>query len=702
MEQKSSEEGQLLKNLNPAQAQAVQAVSGPTLIIAGPGSGKTRVITHRAAYLMLVRNVNPRSILAVTFTNKAAKEMQERIVSLNTEGAAAPTACTFHTYCARMLREHGTQIGLAKNYSIFDQQDQKVLIGEAIAQEGYDPKRYSSQNMAAAIAKAKNGLKTPADTLRDTDSYTDEVVARVYRRYEELLQRNNATDFDGLIYNATRLLEGSSHILDAYLDRYEHIMVDEFQDTNKAQYRLTTLLASRYRNICVVGDPNQSIYSWRNAGPENINNFQQDYPDARTVRLDQNYRSTPNIIEAAKTLIGEASEPRDSGLHTQNQPGSPVTKTRANSPQHEAQLIVHEIGRLEKEEGISPGDCAVLYRVKSQSKPIEEACTKNSLPYRMISGTSFYQRKEIKDAVAYLRVLHNSRDEMNLARIFNTPPRGIAERSIKKITDLAQRMETSLIEAMAAIAEANEQGYLCPARLKPAPAAATAQFQGTLKRLTALARTAAPSQVVRALIADTGLKTSENEDNLEMLAEIAELFDGAPPQEGLSALLEQAALMSQADLVSPQKGALNLMTLHQAKGLEFKAVFMPGMEEGLLPHYMAMQDQREMEEERRLCFVGVTRAMSKLYLSWAAQRRTHDGSLRRTRPSRFLDEIHGPEEVPQRAKITNVPSRGDAVIHPKYGNGRVKARQSSPNGAVLLIAFSKAGEHRIEISEPPD
>ena len=703
----------ILTGLNDAQTQAVTTSRGPLLVIAGPGSGKTRVIAHRAAYMVLADNVPPHAILAVTFTNKAAGEVRDRIHELTADGRGArsrPTASTFHSWAASVLRRHGETIGLPPAFSILDQQDQRTLVKQAIADAGYDDKRHTPAQAAEVISKAKTLLRSPGECLREAVDYAEEDLARIYQRYEELLRRNDATDFDGLLSGTYAVLTQNQQVLEQCQERHTHIMVDEFQDTNTVQYRLLSLMASQYRNIAAVGDPDQSIYGWRHAGPENISNFRSEYPEAPTVVLDVNYRSTPNILEAAEELINSSPHREKRRLTAVASPGRPVRKFKAKSPENEGRAIVREVQRLSTHHGIKPGECAVLYRVNSQAKNLEEACFKYSQPYRLLSGNRFYEKADVKDITAYLRLLVNPRDDLSLGRIINAPKRGIGKRSSEAIRDLALATESTLMEALRSVADAHEQGFLCPARLKPAAAAAAAALYRTLQDLTATARSASASDTVAATAEDTGMDLQTDADRLQQLVDTAAAFDDLEdeqPPAGLTALLERAALITPADELGPQDQALNLLTLHQAKGLEFEVVFIPGMEEGLLPHRKALTDPDAAEEEKRLCFVGITRAKRRLYLTWAAERQSHGGGPKKTKPSNYLDIIQG-DDTGQDYRPTrdlteqHTPRPGENAIHPAYGPGRITASRQGYRYTTLTVDFAQTGPRELEILQPPE
>ena len=439
----------LVAGLNPAQREAVETVDGPLLIVAGPGSGKTRVITHRIAYLVQVCGVSPFSILAMTFTNKAAREMKDRLVRLAGAHADALTVGTFHSFCARLLRREGDFIGLPRNYSIFDDDDQISAIKQCLEQADYDPKRYPPRAVLSAISRAKNVLQDSRAMAREADGYYfEEVCARVYGRYEELMARNNAVDFDDLLLRTVQLFREFPVVLQRYQQRYGYLMVDEFQDTNVAQYQLARQLSQGHQNFCVVGDPDQSIYSWRSADVRNILNFRADYPRAKLISLGQNYRSTGSILSAAKGLIESNGQRLDHELFTENPTGAPVQVDEAYDEDEEAGKVIGEIKRLTREEGFKLGDCAVMYRVNAQSRALEEACLQQGVKYRLVGGTRFYQRKEIRDLTAYLRLVFNQQDDMNLSRVVGVPPRGIGARSMQQLGDWASGRGMAMFDAM--------------------------------------------------------------------------------------------------------------------------------------------------------------------------------------------------------------------------------------------------------------
>ena len=461
---------EILEGLNPAQKEAVETIDGPLLIVAGPGSGKTRVITHRIAYLVRVCEVSPYRVAAVTFTNKAAREMKDRLQRLVGTRSDALTVSTFHAFCALLLRRDGSHAGLASNYTIFDADDQLALIKQAMELAEVDAKQSPPQAVRSVISRAKSVLKDSQGLAHTSGNYFEERCARVYHHYEELLARNNAVDFDDLLMRSVQLLQENQEVREKYQDRYHYLMVDEFQDTNVAQYRLARLLAEQRRNVCVVGDPDQSIYSWRSADIRNILSFQQDYPEAKVISLEQNYRSTGRILETAKHLISANGIRLDKDLFTDNTEGVPVEVHEAFDEAEEASYVIDEVARLVREDNILPGQCAVMYRVNAQSRALEEACLHRGMKYRLVGGVRFYQRREVKDLIAYLRLIYNPLDEVSLARVISVPPRGIGAKTLQDLSAWAQREAVPLFIAMQRIAESRRSGEPSPVNLTPASA----------------------------------------------------------------------------------------------------------------------------------------------------------------------------------------------------------------------------------------
>ena len=676
----------MLEGLNPPQREAVETIQGPLLIIAGPGSGKTRVITHRIAYLVRVCGVSPYRIAAVTFTNKAAREMRDRLQRLVGGSSNSLTVGTFHAFCALMLRRDGAPIGLDPHYSIYDSDDQLALIKRSMELAELDPKRHHPRSVQSVISKAKSLLMDSRGLAQQQENYFEEVCARVYHHYEELLSRNNAVDFDDLLMKAVQLLQESQEVRERYQQRYQYLMVDEFQDTNVAQYRLARLLTGEDQNICVVGDPDQSIYSWRNADIRNILSFQQDYPQAKTITLEQNYRSTGTILEAAKSLITANGMRLQKDLFTENEPGVPVTVHEAYDEQEEAEFVISQISQLVRENGHKPGDCAIMYRVNAQSRALEEACLHQGMQYRLVGGIRFYQRREVKDLMAYLHLLYNPQDEVNLTRVVNVPPRGIGAKSMQELVRWSQRENISLYTAMQRIAQARQQGEQCPAPLPNRAASSIANFCEIVQRLVEQSTQLPVVELIDRVLEDSGLRhhiqsgddqPEERWENIMELRETAREFNAERPPDGLATLLERLSLVADVDSYEDSENSITLITLHQAKGLEFPVVFIVGMEEGLLPHSRSMDSEAELEEERRLCYVGFTRAERRLYLL-RAFRRGFMGSSGPTMASRFLREM--PEHL--------IAAASRKVSSPA---GQVPAAQSSAASGNYSSRYGSSG-----------
>ncbi len=737
----------LLQGLNPAQQEAVEAVDGPLLIVAGPGSGKTRVITHRIAYLVQGHGVSPFSILAMTFTNKAAREMRERLGRLTGPHADALTVGTFHSFCARLLRREGEHLGLSGNYSIFDDDDQMSAIKQCLERADYDPKRHPPRAVLSRISKAKSVLQDSQAMARQASGdYFEEVCARVYRHYEELLSRNNAVDFDDLLLRTVQLFREFPAVLQRYQERYNYLMVDEFQDTNIAQYKLAQQLAQAHQNFCVVGDPDQSIYSWRSADVRNILNFKADYPRARVISLGQNYRSTATILNAAKGLIEANGQRLDHELFTENAAGLPVQVGEAYDEDQEAASVIAEIKRLTREEGFKLGDCAVMYRVNAQSRALEEACLQQGVKYRLVGGARFYHRREIRDLTAYLRLLFNQQDDLNLARVVSVPPRGIGAKSMQQLGDWASGYGVAMFDAMREIAAAHrldENGAKkpCPVPLPTRAASSIAKFAAVIDRLVGLSREVEVVKLIDLLLAESGLqkfiqegddRPEERWENVMAYRAIAQEFNAETPPDGLGSLLERTALVSQVDELEDAEDSITLITLHQAKGLEYPVVFMVGLEEGLLPHSRSMDSEEQTEEERRLCYVGMTRAQQRLYLLRAFRRGFRGGTGGPALASRFLREI--PEELLAPAALSAAPPRafaepeggrgrsiraaalasaaaappsgpslrvGDAVRHTAFGDGIVTACDVTASDVEVTVEFANAGVKRLLLSFAP-
>ncbi len=633
-----------LEGLNSAQLEAVRAVHGPVLIIAGPGSGKTRVIVHRIANLIAGEGVQPWNILAVTFTNKAAREMRDRLEALLGRRADALAAGTFHAQCARILRRDGQVIGIDPRFAIYDDTDQIGLIRGVLREMEIDEKRFSPRSFLSAISAAKSELIDVDRYAKRAAGVWHEKVASIYRRYQELLMANRALDFDDLIVETVRLFTDSPETLAAYQDRFRYIMVDEFQDTNIAQYRLIRLLAERDRNICVVGDEDQGVYSWRQADIRNLLHFEQDFPDARVIMLEQNYRSTQTILEAARSVISANEHRKEKTLWTENDRGAPIIVHEAFNEEDEAQYVIREIERLCRTEGIRYRDAAVMYRTNAQSRPLEDAFVRLGVPYRLVGGIRFYERKEVKDVLAYLRLAMNPNDSVSLQRVLNVPARGIGDRTVAEIDRWAGRRGLSFLEGLQAVAEGGDRG--APG-LQPRARNAVKRFIGLLRVLNRAASELPPLEVLDVLLEQSGYAhfvrdgTEEGEERWANITELrtkARDFGDFTPPNGLAAMLEEVSLVQDVDTYDDQADGTTLITLHAAKGLEFPYVFIVGMEEGLCPHSRSMDDASQMEEERRLVYVGMTRAMRGLYLVYTTRRALY-GNISWTEPSRFIRDI---------------------------------------------------------------
>ncbi len=708
----------LLDSLNPAQREAVAHVEGPLLILAGAGSGKTRVLTHRIAHILDRNLAGPDEILAITFTNKAAREMKERVSELVGDGAKKMWVSTFHAFCSRILRAQAEKLGYKREFTIYGAADQQRLVKRCIIDLDKDPKRFNPRSFQAQISAAKNSLLSADDYIRQTEGYMAENVAEVYELYQKRLYENNAMDFDDLLMNAVALFEMFSDVRERYQRKFRYIHVDEYQDTNHAQYRLVNLLASdpSHRNLCVVGDDDQSVYSWRGADIRNILDFERDYPEAKVVRLEQNYRSTQTILRAANAVVANNASRKEKELWTEGVEGEKIKVHTAADEYAEARYVVSEIERL-IEEGASREEVAVFYRTNAQSRALEDVLMRERVPYQIVGGQKFYERAEIKDAVAYLSVIANPADSVSLERIVNVPKRGLGDTSVAKLREHAARNEISLFEALAEASEAGVSG-------KAAKACAT--VHGLFEGWRVAAREIPPSELIGAVLDDSGYRKELQEDNtvesearLENLAELlnaAAEYEREEDEPTLDGFLQEQALYSESDKLDEAArsgGSVTLMTLHNAKGLEYEHAFIVGMEEGTFPHSRALDESND-EEERRLAYVGVTRAMKTLTLTYAKLRSNWGGDREYQMPSRFLDEI--PEEfrsgavgAPSRSKQSagrggwgsagsalggsrgSAPgdsgesefSAGDRVRHGKFGEGEVV----STGGGKVMVRF---------------
>jgi DNA helicase-2/ATP-dependent DNA helicase PcrA len=710
---------QFLEGLNSSQREAVCHLDGPLLILAGAGSGKTRVLTHRIAYL-LTQGVTPRNILAVTFTNKAAGEMRERVANLVGPMGETIWVSTFHSACVRILRADGHYIGLDKNYVIYDTQDQITVIKEVLGELNMSEKNYNPKAILSTISAAKNELKGPDEYDKKAADFWGNAVAKVYPIYQKKLRQNQATDFDDLIMLTVKLFQDHPEVLRRYQERFKYIMIDEYQDTNHAQYVLVKLLAMLYRNLCVVGDDDQSIYSFRSADIRNILEFEKDYPEAKIIKLEQNYRSTQNILDAANGVIRNNLQRKAKKLWTENTTGEKICKFKAGDEREEAAWVASEIEHLVRLEGRPFRDFALLYRTNAQSRSFEEAFVARGLSYRILGGLRFYDRKEIRDTLAYLRFIHNPVDRVSFRRIINTPKRGIGDASLERLLGFIDDEQLSIMEGLQRAAEAPG---LTGRAIKP-----MSSFFHMMINIMSEVGNISVTELTRKVLEETGYLnelrsegTVEAKGRLENLDEFLNMtveFEKNSDDRSLAAFLETVALVADVDNYDANGDSVTLMTLHSAKGLEFPVVFLVGMEEGIFPHSRALTESGELEEERRLCYVGITRAQQRLYLSHAVMRTIYGGT-QLTVASRFLQEF--PEELiddlskpvadlrprnityagaprPGTASVSPKPkadvgnwSAGDKVVHPKFGPGTVVTVNGAGADAMVGVAFPGIG-----------
>lgn len=721
--------------LNPQQAEAVINTEGPMLIMAGAGSGKTKVLTCRVANL-LQKGVRPYRILAITFTNKAAAEMRERVNNMSGPAAKDVWLFTFHAFCARFLRMEIDKLpGYGGNFAIYDTADSQNLIKQILKEMNLDDKRFQPSGILSRISNAKNALQDAAAFARQTGDFYEQKVADIYSRYEQKLQLNNALDFDDLLMLSIKLLQENKEVREKYQDRFDYLLVDEYQDTNHAQYLLTKFLAAKHRNICVVGDADQSIYGWRGADIQNILDFEKDYPDAKVIKLEQNYRSTQIILDAANAVIENNTGRKPKNLWTENKSGADIIYFQAVDERDEARFVIEQLQNLQRTENKKLGDMAILYRTNTQSRIFEEMLIKSGISYNMVGGLKFYERKEIKDIIAYLRVIFNPADSLSLLRIINVPKRGIGDASLAKIQAYAAANNVSLFEAVSNAAAIDGLSSRFVSKLD--------DLAGIIFELMNLANEAPVEDLIDRVLRDTGyLEELENErtpqaqsriDNLHELISVAQEFAASEEENNLENFLAHVALVSDIDDTELGEDAITLMTLHSSKGLEFPVVFLVGMEEGLFPHARTLMDETEIEEERRLCYVGITRAKEKLFLS-STKMRTIYGNTVTYPPSRFLQEIPARlvktikrqerfsalenfKQVsekystrPQKPASTFNPhsfmpqkpaaaaggtgtrfNTGDRVSHSKWGEGMVVSVKDSPDGQEVKVAFAGAG-----------
>ena len=731
----------IYETLNDMQQKAVYHTEGPLLILAGAGSGKTRVLTHRIAYLIGEKGVNPWNILAITFTNKAAQEMRERVDQIVGNDGGSVWVSTFHSTCVRILRRYIDRLGYDNNFTIYDTDDQKTLMKDVCRRLDVDTKQYKERALLAAISHAKDELLTPDDMERNAGGdFREKRIAEIYREYQASLRRNNALDFDDLIVKTVELFRKCGEVLEYWQDRFRYIMVDEYQDTNTAQFKFVSLLASRYENLCVVGDDDQSIYKFRGANIGNILGFERVFPGAKVIRLEQNYRSTQNILNAANEVIANNAERKPKRLWTENPEGDKIHFRQFMNGFEEAEYVVGDIAKGRREGRFQYRDCAVLYRTNAQSRLFEEKCLLANIPYKIVGGVNFYARKEIKDLLSYMKTVDNAADDLAVKRILNVPKRGIGATTITRVQDYADSMQMSFYEA------------LQNAREIPSIGRAASKIEGFVSFIQSLkskAQAYTVEEILEEIIDLTGyvdeLKAEDTEESRARIENIDELIsktvsyqdlrsaEGA--EASLSGFLEEIALIADIDTVDPGQDYVLLMTLHSAKGLEFPNVYLAGMEDGIFPGNMSVfsADPSDMEEERRLCYVGITRAMKELTLTSARQRMIR-GETQYNRVSRFVREI--PRELvelgetiqdkkpkipetssaksgyaqmrmafqanafqPQNFKVTKADSLdygvGDTVRHVKFGVGIVKNIVEGGRDYEVTVDFDRAGTKKM-------
>ncbi len=722
--------------LNPPQRRAVLATEGPVLILAGAGSGKTRVLTHRAAYLIEEKGVNPYNIMAITFTNKAAGEMRERIDSLVGFGAESIWVSTFHSACVRILRRHIDRLGFDTTFTIYDTDDQKTVMKDICKRLQIDTKLYKEKMFLNAISRAKDELISPAEfALQAGSDYARKKQAQVYQAYQEELRKNNALDFDDLIVKTVELFQNDAQVLDYYQERFRYIMVDEYQDTNTAQFHLIRLLAGKYKNLCVVGDDDQSIYKFRGANIQNILNFEQFYPEAVVIKLEENYRSTGTILAAANAVIKNNRGRKDKTLWTSKEEGERIVLRQVENAYEEAQVVAYSIQSGVRRGEHAYGDCAILYRTNAQSRLLEERLVQENIPYRLVGGVNFYARKEIKDLLAYLKTIENGRDDVAVRRIINVPRRGIGATTISRVLEYAEEKGLSFYDAC-------KEAENIPT-LKPAAAAKLRPFVtfiqakrsklGLISLETLLEEILEDTGYVQELIAENTPEARERIDNIDELVTKVVAYEESAEMPTLGGFLEEVALVADIDSLAQGNDYVALMTLHSAKGLDFPSGYLTGMADGLFPSYMCItsDDKSELEEERRLCYVGITRAKERLMLT-SAHARMLRGETQYNKLSRFVKEIPPAllNGVIREERIVEMPHKetyqkarqsfnrsvyaapkpqpaatygkpvyltsldygeGDRVRHKKFGDGTVKEIATGGRDFEVTVEFDKAG-----------
>ncbi len=722
----------IYESLNPVQQEAVYHTEGPVLILAGAGSGKTRVLTHRIAYLIEEMGVNPWNIMAITFTNKAAEEMRERVDKLVGFGSESIWVSTFHSTCVRMLRRYIDRLGFDNNFTIYDTDDQKTLIKDVCKRLNIDTKVYKERNILAAISKAKEEMITPEDYLLNAGGdYAQKKIAGIYQEYQKQLKKNNALDFDDLLCKTVELFEYNPDVLEYYQNRFRYIMVDEYQDTNTVQFRFVSVLARKYKNLCVVGDDDQSIYKFRGANIENILGYEKVFPDAKIIKLEQNYRSTGNILNAANMVIRNNKGRKEKTLWTDREEGEKIKLYQCENGYEEAERIVAEIRQLVDNGTYHYSDCALLYRTNAQSRILEEQFVRENIPYKVVGGVNFYARKEIKDLLCYLKTIDNGRDDLAVRRIINVPRRGIGPTTIDRVQEYATEHEMSFYDALRMAEQIPSLGRAA-SKITP--------FVNLIQVLRSKLEFMSLKDFMEEILNSTEYaKEYENEDAEEAAARmenvdelISKIADYEEKEENptLSGFLEEVALIADIDSLDGSSNRVVLMTLHSAKGLEFPKVFLCGMEDGLFPSYMCItsDDPSDLEEERRLCYVGITRAMDSLTISLAKQRMIR-GETQWNKPSRFLKEIPFDlfENVVRESRIREMPRNtafatakqafqakafkpqtfavnsskgldygvGDTVFHIKFGTGVVKEIIEGGRDYEVTVEFDKAGTKKM-------
>ncbi len=735
----------LIEGLNEIQAEAVLHTEGPVLIVAGAGSGKTRALTHRIAYLIREKHVSPGAILAITFTNKASREMADRVEGLlGGRVAKGMWILTFHSACARILRREHAHVGVPSGFTIYDDGDTERLIAGVVRDLDLDPKRFPPRAVAHAIGRSKDQVITAEQFAQMASNFYEETVAKIYTAYETRKRAAGALDFDDLIGETVRLFKEHPEVLTHYQERFRYVLVDEYQDTNRAQYQLVNMLAERYRNVCVVGDADQGVYSWRGATIQNLLDFERDYPDAQVFLMEQNYRSTQNILEIANALIEHNVQRKPKSLWTEAGNGELTVRFRADDEHEEAFFLVEEIERLRQVEGHRYGDVAVFYRTNAQSRVIEDVFMRTGTPYKVFGGVRFYQRREIKDVLGYLRLLLNPQDVISFRRVVNMPKRGIGDTTVAAVEAFARDEEITVMEAAARVDEI--------AVLQNRAKGAVAGFNHVMQALRHHWEDGAgPARMVEFAAQESGYLTELEEErtveaegrieNLQELSGVAAELQARDPDAGLNEFLEQVSLVGEQDEYDEDESVVTLMTLHIAKGLEFPIVFIVGLEDGIFPHYRSMTDAAALEEERRLAYVGITRARERLYLCHAWSR-TLFGQTQYNPPSRFLTEIpeallhlvegeagtsrhrrgsrrgeEGGRVIGARADTEgpSAPSRpgpvarhdppaivpGDTVLHDRWGEGVVLSVSGAGDGTEATISFSDVGEKRVLLAYAP-